>query len=499
MSYARKAMRGVGIIFFMNALAYMVAYVTRLVLARKLGPADYGLFYSVFVFVLFFLFFRDLGLTSALTKYITEFNVHGKLNEIKTAILVVLGSQLAGSIIFSSVFFLSAGFLAKYYFKSPAAEWILKFMVIYTIGSVVFTFTKGFFSGFQKFRIYGYIDLVKNSLVLVMITIFFYLNMDILSPVLAYVLAGPLLALIFLPIMFKTYNPLKYDVVEVRPVTKSLYLFGLPVIMTDVGDKVISYIDTIILTYFRPLAEIGVYNVVLPSAMTLLFPGMAVASVVFPIFAELWAKKDIKRLNEGVKLINKYTFIIVGPLVMTIGVFADIFLRIFFGKEYVAGALALQILLVGVLLFVVAGINHNIISAIGYPKTVTKIILAAAATNAIINIILIPKYGIEGAALATTLSYALALVLSTYKVSQYIKTPMPIKIWIKTAVASFIFVGTTYSIKNILPPMNPYAEIAIAAAGALSVYIISIFALKLININEIKTYASKTFQKAQTF
>ena len=74
-NYAKKAVYGASIIFFMNILAAVISYITRIVLARELGPYNYGLFYSVFTFVAFFLFFRDLGLNTALVKHIPEFAV----------------------------------------------------------------------------------------------------------------------------------------------------------------------------------------------------------------------------------------------------------------------------------------------------------------------------------------------------------------------------------------------------------------------------------------
>jgi stage V sporulation protein B len=279
-----------------------------------------------------------------------------------------------------------------------------------------------------------------------------------------------------------------------RAISKKLFLFGLPVLVTDVGHKVISYIDTLVLTYFRPLSDVGVYNVVLPSAMALLFISTSISAVVFPVFAELWAKKDKQKLRDGLRLLHTYVFIAVAPIVFTLLAFSDLFIKLFFGKEYVAGAMALQILLVGVLFFVVSGINHSVISSIGYPKTVTKIVLAAAVVNAGVNFLLIPTYGIEGAAIATTLSYALALGLSTYASTRYIKTSLPVVRWLKTGVAALFFAGTVYFVKSVIS-LNPYTEAVIALGVAAVVYLGAIFFFKLVDIKELRFYGSLVFQK----
>ena len=494
MSYTRKAVRGMGVIFAMNIVVYIIAYVTRLILARTLGPAAYGLFYSVFTFVIFFLFFRDLGLNQALTKYITEFRVLRRYNEIKSAIASMLIFQLASSALFSALFFLLADTLAAHYFRSPAAAPLVRLMALYTLFSIVFIFLKGFFAGFQRFKVFALIDTAKNGIVLLLVLAFFSLNLSVFAPALAYVLAGPLLLITFLPAVMKVYNPFRYKLERFGETAKKLVLFGLPVIMTDIGDKVIGYIDTLMLTSFRSLEEVGIYNVALPSAMALLFFSSSIASVAFPLFAELWTRQDTKRLAGGLRLLHKYTFILAAPVVLTVFAFAAVFLRLFFGEAYVPGAHALQILLIGVLLFIVAGINHSIIAATGNPKAVTKIVFVAAALNIIINFLLIPRFGIEGAALATAASYAAALLLSTAKVTQLIRAPLPWWVWLRTAVAALVFIGGIYSIRSLIR-LNPYAEIAASITGALALYLFSIWLFRLIDPKEIRFYLSLVLRR----
>ena len=118
-NYTQKIVRGTGWIFIMTILGTAIAYLMRVILARRFTPSEYGLFYSVFTVVTLFLFVRDLGLNQALVKYIAEFRVHEKYNHIKTVMVSVLTFQLASSILFGIVAFLAADFLAVHYFKNP--------------------------------------------------------------------------------------------------------------------------------------------------------------------------------------------------------------------------------------------------------------------------------------------------------------------------------------------------------------------------------------------
>src|SRR3989338_6839726 len=135
MTYTRKAVQGASMILRMSLLASLLAYFMRVILARHLGPEEFGLFYAVFTLVIFFLFFRDLGFPQAIIKYVAEFKVLGHYGKIKSAIMAVFCAQMASSIIFAIVIYIFAPYLALTYFKNPEASGILQVFILYIFGS----------------------------------------------------------------------------------------------------------------------------------------------------------------------------------------------------------------------------------------------------------------------------------------------------------------------------------------------------------------------------
>jgi len=267
--------------------------------------------------------------------------------------------------------------------------------------------------------------------------------------------------------------------------TKQLFNFGIPVMFTGIGHMAIAYIDILILTYFASLEAVGVYNIILPTAIMFLFFSRSISTVIFPMISELWIKKDKKRVIDGIKMIYKYTFIFTIPLLLTIFVFSGLFLKTFFGEEYAWGILAFRILLIGVLFYMIAEINNAIISGIGRPKEVTKIIFIIAGVNIFLNILLIPTFKLTGAAFATSFSYFIALVLSMRKINKMMKVLIPWNKWIKTFISGVFFVGSIYLIKGVLT-LTPLYESLLSLIFALMIYILMVFILKIINIKEIK-------------
>ncbi len=487
MNYTKKIVGGTGILFFMGGLSSLFAYFIRMFLARNLDPTNYGLFYSVFTFIMFFLFFRNLGLGNALVKYIPEFQIKKKLNHIKTAIFSVFTFQLLSSMLFGAVFFFLADFLSVHYFKNESAAILLKLFVFYVVMSILFLIPKNVLQGFQRITLFSLIEPLKLIIVFLLILFFFNRGAGVFSGVIAYVLVCPILFFILISPTLRTFNIFRYKIENFGPITRKLIFFGLPVLVTSVGGRVISYIDTLILTYFRPLAEVGIYNVILPSAMIIVTVAASASSVIFPMSSELWIKKDRKRLHDGIRLMHKYAFVIIVPIIFTGFAFSNLFIHLFFGGEYTSGSLALQILLVGVLFYIVASINNSIISGIGKPETVTKIIFAAGLLNIALNIVLIPTYGINGAAIATSVSYLLTLFLSTHRLTKYVEIDFPLKEWLKSIFSAIFFVSGVFLIKESLN-INPWFELVISVSVAGLIYMAVIYFLRIVDLKEIKYY-----------
>ncbi len=486
-NYTKLVIRGSSISILMAIIAALISYITRIVMARNLGPSEYGLFYAVFTLIIFLLFFRDLGIGDALSKYIPEFRLQKDYDKIKTGIASVLFIQVIGSLILIIALYLLSDFLAVRYFKDPRASLMLNILLIYIIFSILFIILKSLFKGLQSFFLYSSIEFSKNLIFLILILFFFKINYGIFSPVVAYAMVCPILFLLYLPSALLKFNFFKYKVKEFKEISTKIISFGAPMFAASIGGNVIGYIDTIILTSLVSLSEVGVYNAVLPTALVLMLIGRSISAVVFPVSSELWFKGDMARLRKGIELVHKYLFIIIIPFALTIISFATPIIDLIFGKEYTSGVLAFQILIVGVTFYIVGSINNNIISGIGFPKESAKIIIIAAILNTVLNLLIIPLFGIEGAAVTTAISYLVVLILSTKILNTKIKQEFPKIIWLKFLICALIFISISLATKDILSS-SLWIEAPITFIVATIPYAVVSYLLGLIDINEVKRY-----------
>lgn len=486
-SYTKKAVFGTSFLMLMTVLASGVAYATRIVLARRLHPADYGLFYAVFTFIVFFLFLKDLGLGSALVRFIPQFQAEERHHHLKTAIVSVFTIQFISSLVFAVVVFLASGLLAEYYFKDPRAALLLKLLLLYVFGSLLYRIYRSVFNGFQNIKVYSVMEFMNNSFTLLLLLFFLHAGLGVYALALANVLTFVVMIIILFPFLLKTFPFFKHKVVDFWPVSKELLRFGLPLFASSIAGKFIGDIDTLMLTYFSNLTNVGIYNVIYPSATMLLFVGGTLTEATFPMMVTFWAKKDLLRLTEGLRMLVKYSLILFVPPSLCVLFFSDFFIQSFFGKEYLPGVVALQVLIIGMLFFVVAGVYQNALIALGKPKIVAKIIIITAVANALGNLILIPTLGIKGAALANTLSFLLGLILSSTNLSPHLSLGISKMFWLKHVVVAAILVGVDIFLKTFLP-FSPVIKLLIIALAGTFLYMLIAYLFQLIDIKEIKKY-----------
>jgi O-antigen/teichoic acid export membrane protein len=209
--------------------------------------------------------------------------------------------------------------------------------------------------------------------------------------------------------------------------------------------------------------------------------------VLLPMSAELWARKQKEHLRRGMELLQKYLFVVVTPFALLMLSFPMEIINILFGYRFIGGSIALQILSVGVIFNSLGTLNTIIFPSIGRPKINVYIITTAAVVNLLSNLILVPIYGIVGAAIATSFSFLIIMVFSTVMLKQYIKVTFPLGEWMKTVIAGLALVGVISYLKRALV-MGVIPELVIIAASGFLVYGMLVFLLRVIDVDEVKKY-----------
>lgn len=486
-NYTKHAIKGVTIVLVISLLAAFLGYFVRVLLARILTVEDFGLFYAVFSFLGLLGVFKSIGQDQAIVKFIPEF-LHNKRNDlVKSSILYTTATIFATNIIVITAIYLLSSYLSTNFFHSPKADIVLKLMAIaFFIDSFVLSL-KSIFAGYQKMGYYGGVDLVRMILLLVIILIGLKLNYGILLPVYAYILTPLIVLFIFSFIFIKKVFPefIKSKFIFDIGALKKLFKYGFYVITTSTGLIILGYTDTIVLTYFSGLKSVALYNIAFPTANALSYFPKAIVGILVPLSAELWVKNRKDMISAGIELLYKYSIMIIVPAVFLMFSLTDLIIIILFGENYIPASNALKILSIGMIFTVLYGINLAFFSGIGKPEMNSKIVYTAAIFNLIFNLILVPLIGIIGAALTTTTSLFIMMVIGLVRIKTFIKIKLPIKIWIKTLIAGIGMIIVMGLLKRVLS-FNILLEMAVISAISGIVYIALLFLFGAVEINELK-------------
>ncbi|MEX2489685.1 MAG: flippase [Pseudomonadales bacterium] len=161
------------------------------------------------------------------------------------------------------------------------------------------------------------------------------------------------------------------------------------------------YTDILMLGFMRTDAEVGVYRVVGQTTMLVLFGLHVVNRVVAPHFARMHNQGDADGLQRLVTLSARAVLAFALPVVLVFLFYGRELLVWIFGEAYGAGYAVLAILAVGQLVNASFGSVGYLLNMTGHERDTLRGVMVAAIANILLNLVLIPLYGIEGAALAT--------------------------------------------------------------------------------------------------
>lgn len=260
-------------------------------------------------------------------------------------------------------------------------------------------------------------------------------------------------------IKYFTFKPAKFGFRHI----KSLFAYGFWIFLISTGSLAFSYTDTIFIGYFMTNGDVGVYRTAFQFTSAAAFITAAIAPTLTPKISR-WSKD-----NEWEKIVYPVSRGITFGLILAVpvlfgGIFlADKLLYYFYGADFAAGAAACCILFAVQIVSVFTTFLGTALSASDHAKQSFYATATAAVVNIILNCILIPILGINGAAISTLISYSLNAVLIAYFLRRYIsirieKRPI-FHIIISAAVMGFfVFIYTLFvPLDNVILTLIPVA------------------------------------------
>lgn len=179
--------------------------------------------------------------------------------------------------------------------------------------------------------------------------------------------------------------------------------------------QVNQYFDILTLAFFRTEAEVGIYRAAWQLSLLVGFGG-AVGSAIFPaLFARRHATRDSVGLAWALNIARLVAVATALPLAVLCFVMPREILSFLYGPGFTGGAIVLVIFAALRLLIGVVGPLGPYLNMVGQERASGLAHLMAAGVNLVLNIALVPPYGVTGAAVATFVSYGFLNVMLIMK------------------------------------------------------------------------------------
>lgn len=448
-NYAKIVFQGSGIIFTVTITGMFLGYVLRMFLSRELSVHEFGLFYALLAFVSLFSFFRDLGFTQSLVRHIPEFVFKKQFTELKTAIWFVSTVQIIASIIVMLPIVVFSDFFATNFFHTMSASIPLKILTVSFILSTIIGIYRSIFQGHQKIKYIPFPEFLRTMLVLLFTVLL--IRSKIIGVALSYTLSAVIVSVVFFPQVYKLIKPLLPYKTNMRShVPKKIFYFAIPVFFGGIATTTISTTDTLMITYFRTLYDVGVYQIALVVSQILWLVIGAVSPILFPVVSELWASNKSNYLSVFISSLLKFLFLVALPLAVIFISFSGSIIFLFFTEKYLSSTTPLQILCISSLFYILSMFYSTLISAMGKPMFVTKTSITMVGTNFLLNLFIIPTIGIMGAAITSLISYTIGFIILSFYLKRLICYSLPLASWFRIIIISLLLLGYVSILKSVI-------------------------------------------------
>ncbi|WP_185681075.1 lipopolysaccharide biosynthesis protein [Parvibaculum sedimenti] len=402
-----EVVRGAGLVMAIRIAGAAIALLSQVLLARWMGAFEYGIFAYVWVWVIILGILAPMGFGTSTLRFVPDYRVNGKWRRLagildaSWRIVLVLGLA-----------FMAAGLLAVLAFRDELQPYYVLPLVLAMLC------VPGFALGDTlegTARAFGWVGLaylptyIIRPLGIVLVGGIVYLVTGELSGVAAVAgaLAATLATLTGQRLLLS--RRIATAIPRAKPIhhTKYWIAASMPMVLSEGLYLVLLNTDIVLLGYFVNPQEVGIYFAATRIVNLIVFIYFAVAARAVPKFAELHAMNDRAGLQAFVHNIIQWIFwptLAAAAIILLGGRFA----LGLFGQDFSAGFPLLAILMLGFVARASTGPIEYLLNMTGHQNVTSIVYGGAAALNIALNLILVPRFGLMGAASATAIALASA-------------------------------------------------------------------------------------------
>ena len=389
---------------FARILSLILGIATSVLLARLLGPEGKGIYTLAVLLPALIVTFANLGIGPATVFYVAQ-GRYSRREILGNNIVFALGigalGVLGGLIV--------ALFFHQSIFPGVAQGYLLLALALIPV-NLSFSYMQNILLGAQRFKEYNLIAILHSILFLGFIVVALWaLRAGVTGAILAGILAWLLTDVVLLLWAHKMAGGISF---KLNPTyIKRASVYGIQAHLGNILGFLNYRIDMFLVNGFLNPTAVGFYSIGVSLVEKLWLISQAASTVLFPRVA---AETDENRRKEFTPLVARTVL-----WITALGALAFFFLsrwlvQFLYSAAFLPAVQPLQILLPGIVALSVSRVLANDIAGRGRVMLNNYAVSGVVVTNVVLNILWIPRYGIAGAAWASTVSYSLGLLIMLF-------------------------------------------------------------------------------------
>lgn len=221
-----------------------------------------------------------------------------------------------------------------------------------------------------------------------------------------------------------------------------LFNFSWPLAISSVIFLLMARLDILMIGFFLESQQVGFYRAIQPLRQITEFTLVSFTFIFLPLATEKYSSNLISELEELYTVSTKWIAAITFPFVLVLSLFSKDLIIVLFGEQYLPAASAMTILISGLYIRALVGLNGDIVKAIHRPKIELFAGGIGVFVNFVLNLYLIRGFGITGAAFGTVMGYAAYNIIEVCAIYHYTKiTPFSLDNFKPLIVTGVVAVG----------------------------------------------------------
>lgn len=422
--HARELLSGGAASFLFKIIGLITGYAFTLFVTRQYGAYTMGIYALSFTILNMLSIFGKVGLDTTLVKYISDLVGRGRAQAARVAYIKAITIMVPLCMLISIGLYFLSPLIAHHIFHK---EYLTPYLKMVAIALLPFSFkaiNESVMRGLKRIAAFAFFQYVSMSTVslFVLVTYVFLLGMDG-DPVKALVIGAFILSGITLLYIQRSSRSLKADEPQDMGTTdilnyRAMLGYSVPLLFGSAMVFITAWTDTIMLGIMSGSVELGVYSVAMRVAPLVSIAMISLNNIAGPQIAAFYGKRDMEGMRRSIQRAAKYSFWSAVPVFAVLIIFPSFILGLF-GSEFHAATLALRLLLIGQLISTATGPVGQALQMTGKQKSFQYLALVSMILNIILNALLIPRYGINGAAFASMCSIAAGNIIAVFVIKRH--------------------------------------------------------------------------------